>query len=118
MAEITPKEAVKELQEAKKELQEAEKEIQEDVALMREGNISLILEEYNDIFSDFDPRPYEHKALSDDFLTECRKAARDKDVHELELRLLMPKEIRNLDDEAKIKHRLHEHFHKHFTKVP
>jgi hypothetical protein len=80
---------------------------------LREGNISLILESYDDIFSDFDPRPYEHKALSDDFLTECRKAARDKDEFELELRLIVPKEKRDLKSEEHIRHRLHEHFHKH-----
>ena len=87
----------------------------EDVADLREGNISLILDSYDDIFSDFDPRPYEHKALSDDFLSECRNACRDKDEFELELRLLLPKDKRDPESEQKIKHRLHEHFHKHHT---
>lgn len=81
---------------------------------LREGNISLILDSYDDIFSDFDPRPYAEKALSDDFLTECRKAARDKDEFELELRLLVPKQKRDFAEETKIKHRLKTHFHKHF----
>jgi hypothetical protein len=81
--------------------------------VFREGNISLILDGYDDIFSDFDPRPFEHRALSDDFLLECRKAARDKDEFDLELRLLAPKEKRSLESEVKIKHRLHEHFTKH-----
>ncbi|MBI2151367.1 hypothetical protein HYU21_01420, partial [Candidatus Woesearchaeota archaeon] len=35
---------------------------------VREGNISLVLDSYDDIFSDFDPRDYSEKALSEDFL--------------------------------------------------
>jgi len=81
---------------------------------LREGNISLILEGYDDIFSDFDPRSYSERALSDDFLSECRKAARDKNEREIELRLMVPKEKRDHEEELKIKHRLKNHFHKHF----
>jgi hypothetical protein len=80
---------------------------------LREGNISLVLDSYNDIFSDFDPRTYSEKALSDDFLIECKKAARDKEG-KLELRFLVPKEKRNLKDEIRIRKRLKEHFHRHF----
>lgn len=89
-----------------------EKEASDEV-LMREGNISLILDSYDDIFSDFDPRPYEQKALSDDFLVECKRAAEDKQK-EIELRLLVPKHRRTLSDEAKIKKRLRSHFQKHY----
>jgi hypothetical protein len=84
-----------------------------DEILMREGNISLILDSYDDIFSDFDPRPYELKALSDDFLLECKRAAEDKQK-EIELRLLIPKHKRNLNDEPKIRKRLRNHFQKHY----
>ena len=80
---------------------------------LREGNISLILDFYDDIFSDFDPRDYSEKSLSDDFLAECKKAAIDK-KNKLELRLLVPKQKRNLIEEVLIKKRLREHFHKHF----
>ena len=80
---------------------------------IKQGNISLILDNYDDIFSDFDPRNYSERALSDDFLNECRKAARDKDL-ELELRFLLPKVKRNLNDELKIKKRLKDHFLKHY----
>ena len=79
----------------------------------REGNISLILDSYDDIFSDFDPRAYNVRALSDDFLLECKKATVDKS-QKIELRLLVPKKDRKYSDEAKIKKRLKEHFKKHF----
>jgi hypothetical protein len=77
------------------------------------GNISLILESYNDIFSDFDPRPYTVRALSDDFLNECRKAIIEKGEN-IELRFLLSKKQRNFSDEQKIKKRLRQHFQKHY----
>lgn len=104
----------KEVTESKLERASAKDEAKvSDTVVLREGNISLILDDYDDIFSDFDPRPYDTKALSDDFLIECRKATRDKE-NELELRLLVPKNKRNIGDEIKIKKRLKSHFQKHF----
>jgi hypothetical protein len=81
--------------------------------VLKEGNISLILDSYDDIFSDFDPRPYTHKALSDDFLSECKKASLDKEKG-LELRFMVPKHKRNTNEEYEIRKRLREHFQKHF----
>jgi hypothetical protein len=83
--------------------------------MLKEGNISLILESYNDLFSDFDPRNYSERTISDDFLIECKRAIRDKPSEEFELRLLMPKTKRNLSDEFKIKKRLKDHFQKHVS---
>ncbi len=88
-------------------------DVTSDEVVLREGNISLILDSYDDIFSDFDPRPYSGKALSDDFLLECKKASSDKEK-KLELRLLVPKHKRNLDYEAQINKRLKHHFQKHY----
>lgn len=79
----------------------------------KEGNVSLVLESYNDIFSDFDPRNYSERAISDDFLFECKRAVRDKPNKEFELRLLMPESKRNIAHELKIKRRLKDHFQKH-----
>jgi len=79
----------------------------------KEGNISLILDSYDDIFSDFDPRGYSERSLSDDFLAECKKVALDKG-EKLELRIMVPRKLRNIRDEIKIKKRLKSHFHKHY----
>lgn len=46
--------------------------------IIDKAEISLVLDTYDDIFSDFDPRPYGERALSSDFLDEAKKAARDK----------------------------------------
>jgi hypothetical protein len=84
-----------------------------EVKSIQEGNISLILDSYNDIFSDFDPRPLGRRAISGDFLQECRNAARDKPKKGVELRVLVPRSLRRVQDEHIIKKRLREHFRKH-----
>jgi hypothetical protein len=76
-------------------------------------DIPLILNSYGDIFSNFDPRPYSHRAFSKDFLQECQKASEDK-KGDIELKLLVKKEIRNLKEEELIIRRIKEHFKKHF----
>jgi len=79
---------------------------------IKEG-IQLVLDSYPDIFSDFDARGYSEKALSDDFLYECKKAAVDK-KEGLELSFLMPKSKRDKTTESMIKKRLKNHFLRHF----
>lgn len=81
--------------------------------VLQEANISLIINDYNDIFSSFDARPYSEKSISVDFIEECKRAARDKKEDGLELRILVPKMKRNLKEEWKIKKRLKDHFHHH-----
>jgi len=93
---------------------EGEKELNKREVELREGNISLVLNSYNDIFSDFDPRVYSERALSDDFLFECKKAARDKVSGPIELRVMVPHKLRAISDELRIRKRLKEHFKKHF----
>jgi len=80
--------------------------------LLEASEISLILDTYDDIFSDFDPRPYSQRALSDDFLIEAKRASREKIIG-MELKFLIPREKRNTETENIIKKRLHEHFKKH-----
>jgi len=84
----------------------------EDAEKMKQVSIGLIINTYDDIFSSFDPRSYLERALSDDFIQECKRAARDKEEN-VELRLLIPKIKRNLKEEFKIKKRLRNHFHHH-----
>lgn len=80
---------------------------------LQQASISLVIDTYDDIFSDFDPRPYTERALSDDFLLECKRAARDKVEGGFELILSLPKNIRSINDELKVRKRLKEHFRKH-----
>ena len=81
------------------------------------GAVSLWLDNYDDIFSDFDPRPYNQRALSEDFLAETRRVLRERHDEVPELRLLVPAAVRRVDDETVIRKRLHEHFRKHAARL-
>ncbi|MFH1073906.1 MAG: hypothetical protein V1752_02355 [Candidatus Firestonebacteria bacterium] len=88
------------------------KEVDKRNKLIDESEISLVLDTYDDIFSDFDPRPYDHRVLSFDFLIEAKRAAREK-VSGLELKFMLPESLCDKNKEVLIKKRLHEHFHRH-----
>ena len=90
------------------EIKDAEKQ-----KLLRLSEISIWLDTYDDIFSDFDPRPYPQRALSDDFLSEAKKAAKEKSSGAIELKFLIPEQKRDAALENIIKKRLHEYFKKH-----
>jgi hypothetical protein len=81
--------------------------VSEGKQLMLLRDISIWLDDYNDIFSDFDPRPYSERALSDDFMVEIRKVCRERKENISELKLLIPGNKRNVDNEVMITRRLH-----------
>lgn len=81
--------------------------------LLRMGEISLWLDTYDDIFSDFDPRPFAERAMSQDFLEEAKRAIRDKPSGDILLSFLMPKKMRDVSQENIIRKRLFEHFVNH-----
>jgi len=81
--------------------------------ILNKSEISLRVDSYNDIFSSFDPRPYSQKSLSVDFISEAKRAARDKTSGSLELKLLMEKKKRNNIHEKMIKKRMRNHFMHH-----
>jgi hypothetical protein len=74
--------------------------------------ISIWLDSYDDIFSDFDPRPYAERALSDDFIMEVRKVCREQDKLVNELKILIPAGNRNTHKENIITKRLQNYFKK------
>ena len=82
---------------------------------LKMSEIGLALGNYDDIFSDFDPRPYSERALSDDFLLEAKKASKEKASGTIELKFLVPKDKRSIEHESTIKKRLREHFRKHHS---
>jgi len=76
--------------------------------------VSLWLDSYGDIFSDFDSRPLSQRAMSQDFLDEAKRATQDLISEPFSFRLLMPDKLRNRDDEKTIRKRLKDHFQKHY----
>ncbi|MEK6850597.1 MAG: hypothetical protein AABX85_03405 [Nanoarchaeota archaeon] len=83
--------------------------------LLSKAEISILLDNYDDIFSDFDPRPFTHRSLSDDFLIEAKKAVKSAESGRdtFDLSFMIPKNQRNLEHEILIKRRLREHFRRH-----
>jgi hypothetical protein len=77
------------------------------------SEIGFLIDDYDYIFSDFDPRPYSSRALSDDFLVETRKASKEKKSGNIQLSFLIPKKNRVPKDEEIIRKRLLAHFEKH-----
>lgn len=72
--------------------------------------ITIQLDTYEDIFSDFDPRPYLQRALSEDFLKETQRRYLEDKRGRFEVRFTIPSSERDLKEEALIKKRLREHF--------
>lgn len=75
-------------------------------------SISLWIDSYDDIFSDFDPRPFSARNISDDFLYEVKKVSGENDFLIKEFKLLIPNNERNLETELVITKRLHSYFTK------
>lgn len=85
--------------------------------LLQLSEISLVLDTYDDLFSDFDPRTFDKRTLSDDFLLELKRATRSNKTGIIELNFLIPLEQRKEETEAKIKKRLRDYFRKHYEEI-
>jgi hypothetical protein len=72
--------------------------------------ITIQLDVYDDIFSDFDPRPYSERELSDDFLKEIQRRYMEDKKGRFEVHFTIPSTERDTKEEALIKRRLREHF--------
>jgi hypothetical protein len=79
-------------------------------SLLELAEISILLDSYDDIFSDFDPSPYSERTLSDDFIVQSKKLSRNKSGNEMSLKLLLPANKRNEQEEKGIVKRLHSYF--------
>jgi hypothetical protein len=79
------------------------------LSLLHSSEISIIANDYDDIFSDFDPRPFSVRELSVDFIDEVKRASRQKG-DKVELRIMVPRRKRNPRDEEVIRHRVCAHF--------
>ncbi|MDE1868584.1 MAG: hypothetical protein KGH60_01300 [Candidatus Micrarchaeota archaeon] len=84
--------------------------------ISNKAEIILVIRRYDDIFSDFDPRPYNQRALSEDFLFEARRATLDKHGG-IELRFLIKKSHRSQAIEGLARSRLKDHFRKHYNRI-
>lgn len=71
--------------------------------------INVKINDYNDLFSDFDITPYKSRNISDDFINEIKKISKNKDLPLKEINIYLPQQSRN-DEEQAITKRLHSFF--------
>lgn len=74
------------------------------------GTITLWIDSYSDIFSDFDPRPFSERAVSDDFITQVKRVSRENSTKVNILKLLVPEGTQKEEYEKVIKKRLQAYF--------
>ncbi|MBU0586113.1 hypothetical protein KJ780_01230, partial [Candidatus Micrarchaeota archaeon] len=74
------------------------------------NQLHVALDNYIDIFSDFDPSDYDRRIFSDDFLKEIQKRYVENKKGEIELTFSVPKAIRSAKVELLVKKRLKEFF--------
>jgi hypothetical protein len=78
--------------------------------LLSKSELSIWLDDYDDVFSDFDPRPLIERSLSDDFLAEVKKMVREKPGGDIQLTLLIPANLRKKEVEVAVIKNLHTYF--------
>jgi len=72
--------------------------------------ISIILDVWDDIFSDFDPRPLDERTLSQDFLNELMKRYTEKKRGKLLISFYLPAALKDEQSEKMVNHRLKRYF--------
>jgi len=76
--------------------------------------IVISLDKYTDLFSDFDPRPYSVRAVSDDFVLELKRVDPELIYDQYHILFVISKNKRILKEEIIIKKRLVEFFNKEY----
>ena len=72
--------------------------------------ISLAIDAWSDIFSDFDPRPLSIRALSEDFIAELKKRYRETRKGDFLVTIYAPISLKNTESEKAVIQRLKKHF--------
>src|SRR5687767_13655357 len=88
--------------------EQAKKEIEKP----QSPEISIWIDKYDDVFSDFDSRPFADRSLSDDFLREVQKMTSHNTKGEMRLKFHVLDDQRNADSESIIINNLNAHFRK------
>jgi len=73
-------------------------------------SVHIALDGYDDIFSDFDPSPYETRILSDDFLNELHKHYMETPKGAFTITFTLPHAFRSEKKENLIKKRIKDYF--------
>ncbi len=72
--------------------------------------ISIAIDTWDDIFSDFDPRPLSIRALSEDFIAELKKRYHETRKGNFLVTIYAPSSLKNAESEKAVIQRLKKHF--------
>lgn len=78
--------------------------------------ISIAIDTYDDIFSDFDPRDISQRDLSEDFIIELMRRHKQTPRGKYDVVLVAPKSIEDQNAEKKIVSRLNKYFHQKYVR--
>jgi len=73
-------------------------------------DLTVAVDTWEDIFSDFDPGPVEKRVLSEDFLTEIKKRFRETRRGQVTITFLAPAALKDEEFERKVIKRLKQYF--------
>ncbi|HWB64841.1 MAG TPA: hypothetical protein VG603_15095 [Chitinophagales bacterium] len=85
-------------------------DIEETKKFLNKPEISVWIDKYDDVFSDYDSRPFAERSLSDDFLREVRKMASEKSSGDIQLKFHILDDQRDPESEQIIINNLNKHF--------
>jgi hypothetical protein len=83
---------------------------EKEIGCPQEPEISIWIDKYDDVFSDFDSRPFAERALSDDFLREVQKMTSRNTKGNMRLKFHVLDGQRSSESEAIIINNLNAHF--------
>ena len=73
-------------------------------------DISIAIDSWDDVFSDFDPSPLEHRVLSEDFLAELKKRYRETQRGNSIITIYAPLSLKDESSERIVLKRLKQYF--------
>lgn len=76
--------------------------------------ITVAIDTLNDMFSDFDPRPVQQRALSEDFLKEIQKFYRESATGKIQVVFLGPLALKDILEKNQLEKAIIGHLHQEF----
>ena len=80
-------------------------------------SVSIAIDSYDDIFSDFDPSPYATRLMSEDFLRELRRHYVENRHGDFVITFTLPKSLRSEKTENLIRKRIKDSFSSSLSKL-
>ncbi|MCK5534463.1 hypothetical protein KAI68_05040 [bacterium] len=72
--------------------------------------IAIVIDTWDDVFSDFDPRPLSMRTVSEDFIEELKKRYRETRTGSFFITIYSPVALKNEESERMVRQRLKKHF--------